>query len=65
MPRKDGNKNQKEYLKKIELTEENIQKNDKFLSENARELTPHQIKDVKEHMSSKKKFINEAEGTIQ
>ena len=65
MPRNDGNKRQKEDLKKIELTMENIQKNEKFLAENARELTPHQLKDVKEHLSSKKKFLEECEGTIK
>lgn len=65
MPRKDGNKSQKEDLKKIELTMKNIQKNEKFLAENAGELTPHQLKDVKEHLSSKKKFLEESEGTIQ
>ncbi len=65
MPRKDGNKSQKEDLKKIELTMKNIQKNEKFLEENAGELTPHQLKDVKEHLSSKKKFLEESEGTIQ
>ncbi len=65
MPRNDGNKRQKEDLKKMELTLKNIQKNEKFLAENARELTPHQLKDVKEHLSSKKKFLEENEGTIQ
>ena len=65
MPRKDGNKSQKEDLKKMELTKKNIQKNEKFLAENAGELTPHQLKDVKEHLSSKKKFLEESEGTIQ
>lgn len=65
MPRKDGNKSQKEDLKKMELTMKNIQKNEKFLEENAGELTPHQLKDVKEHLSSKKKFLEESEGTIQ
>jgi len=65
MPRKDGNKRQKEDLRKIELTLENIQKNETFLAENARELTPHQLKDVKEHLSSKKKFLEESERTIK
>lgn len=65
MPRKDGNKRQKEDLEKMEITLENIQKNEKFLAENARELTSHQIKDVKEHLSSKKKFLQENEGTIR
>jgi len=65
MPRNDGNKRQKEDLRKIEITLENIQKNETFLAENARELTPHQLKDVKEHLSSKKKFLEESEGTIK
>ena len=65
MPRNDGNKSQKEDLKKMELTLKNIQKNENFLAENARELTPHQLKDVKEHLSSKKKFLKETEGTIR
>lgn len=65
MSRNDGNKSQKEDLKKMELTLKNIQKNEKFLAENAGELTPHQLKDVKEHLSSKKKFLEENEGTIQ
>ena len=43
----------------------NIEKDEKFLAENARELTPHQVKDVKEHLSSKKKFLEETGGTIQ
>jgi hypothetical protein len=64
MPRKDGNKSQKEDLKKMELTLENIEKNEKFLAENARELTPHQLKDVKEHLSSKKKSLKETDGTF-
>jgi len=65
MPRKDGNKSQQEDLKKMELTMKNIEKDEKFLAENARELTPHQVKDVKEHLSSKKKFLEETGGTIQ
>ena len=65
MPRNDGNKSQKEDLEKIELTLKNIQKNEKFLEENAGELTPHQLKDVKEHLSSKKRFLEVTKGTIQ
>jgi hypothetical protein len=65
MPRNDGNKSQKEDLDKINLTIKNIQKNENFLAENAGELTPHQLKDVKEHLSSKKKFLKETEGTIR
>lgn len=65
MPRNDGNKAKKEDLKKMELTLRNIQENEKFLAENAGELTPHQIKDVKAHLSSKKKHLEETDGTIQ
>jgi len=65
MPRNDGNKYQQEELKKIELTMKNIQKNEEFLAENERELTPHQLKDVKEKLSSKNKFLEESEGTIR
>ncbi|AHF07130.1 hypothetical protein [Desulfitobacterium metallireducens] len=65
MPRKDGNKRQKEDLKKMELTLNNIHKNEKFLAENAGELTPHQLKDVKEHLASKKKFLEETDGTMK
>jgi hypothetical protein len=65
MPRNDGNKSQKEELKKMELTLKNIQKNEKFLAENAGELTPHQLKDVKAHLSSKKKFLEETDGTFK
>lgn len=65
MPRNNGNKERNEELKKMELTLRNIHKNEKFLAENAGELTPHQIKDVKEHLASKKKFLLEAEGTIK
>jgi len=64
MPRNDGNKSQKENIKKIELTLKNIEKSEKFLAENARELTPHQLKDVKKHLSSKKKSVEESEGTF-
>ncbi|MEA1960762.1 MAG: hypothetical protein U9N81_05690 [Bacillota bacterium] len=65
MPRYDGNKSQKEDLEKRKLTLKNIHKNEKFLAENAGELTPHQLKDVKEHLSSKRKFLEESEGTIR
>lgn len=65
MPRNDGNKAKKEELKKMELTLRNIQENEKFLAENAGELTPHQLKDVKAHLSSKKKHLEETDGTIQ
>lgn len=65
MPRKDGNKNQKEDLKKIELTLDNIVENERFLAKNAGELTPHQLKDVREHLASKKKFLMETEGTVK
>ncbi|HHY26525.1 MAG TPA: hypothetical protein GX523_07220 [Desulfitobacterium dehalogenans] len=65
MPRKDGNKQQKEELKKIELTLKNIQENEQFLAENAEELSPHQLKDVRKHLDSKKKFLKETEGTIK
>ena len=51
--------------KKIELTIKNIHENEEFLAENAGELTPHQIKDVKEHLASKKKHIEEMDGTIK
>lgn len=65
MPRNDGNKAKKEELKKMELTIRNIQENEKFLAENAEELSGHQIKDVKKHLDSKKKHLAEAEGTIK
>ncbi|MDD4346791.1 MAG: hypothetical protein PHZ11_07905 [Desulfitobacteriaceae bacterium] len=65
MPRNDGNKYKNEDLKKIELTRKNIQKNEHFLTEKAGELTPHQIKDVKAHLVSKKKHLEETEGTIK
>lgn len=65
MPRKDGNKPQNEDLKKMELTLKNIQKNEQFLAENAEELSPHQLKDVRKHLDSKKKFLTETEGTIK
>lgn len=65
MPRNDGNKKYKEELKKIELTYKNIRKNEEFLAENAEELSPHQIKDVKKHLDAKKKFLTESDGTIR
>lgn len=65
MPRKDGNKSQKQDLKKMELTLRNIVENERFLAENAGDLTPNQLKDVKGHLASKKKFLLEAEGTIE
>ncbi|AFQ43524.1 MULTISPECIES: hypothetical protein [Desulfosporosinus] len=65
MPRNDGNKYKNEELKKIELTLRNIHKNEEFLLENAEELSAHQIKDVKEHLASKKKFLEETDGTIK
>lgn len=65
MPRKDGNKNKFEDLKKLELTLRNIHKNEEFLEENAGELTPHQIKDVKAQLASKKKHLEETDGTIK
>lgn len=65
MPRHNGNKDQKEDLKKMELTLRNIRKNEEFLAENAGELTDHQQKDVEKHLASKKKFLLETEGTIQ
>jgi hypothetical protein len=65
MPRNDGNSDQKKDLDKMELTLKNIHKNEQFLAENAGELTPHQVKDVKKHLASKKKFLKETKGTIQ
>jgi len=65
MPRNDGNKDKNEVVKKLELTLRNIHKNEEFLAENAGELTPHQIKDVKAHLASKKKHLYETEGTIK
>ena len=65
MPRNDGNKNINEVLKKIELTLRNVHKNEEFLAENAGELTPHQIKDIKAHLASKKKHLEETDGTIR
>ena len=65
MPRKDGNKDTNQDLKKIELTLRNIHKNEEFLAENAGELTAHQIKDVKTHLASKKKHLEETVGTIK
>lgn len=65
MPRKDGNKDKFEDLKKLELTIRNIHKNEEFLEENAEELTPHQIKDVKAQLASKKKHLEETDGTIK
>lgn len=64
MPRKGGNKEMNEDLEKVNLTLKNIQKNEQFLAENGGELTPHQIKDVKAHLDSKKKFIEETKGTF-
>ena len=65
MPRHDGNKDKNEELKKMELTIRNIHKNEVFLAENAGELTSHQLKDVKAHLASKKKHLEETEGTIK
>lgn len=65
MPRNDGNKGKNEDLEKIELTLRNIHKNEEFLTENAGELTAHQIKDVKAQLSSKKKHLEETDGTIK
>ncbi len=65
MPRKDGNKGRKEEIRKRELTLENIHKNQEFLSENAEELSAHQIKDVKAHLASKKKGLEETDGTLR
>ncbi|MDA8226534.1 MAG: hypothetical protein M0T74_02305 [Desulfitobacterium hafniense] len=65
MGRNDGNKPQKQELKKMELTLRNIQENERFLAENAGELTSHQIKDVKEHLTTKKKHLIETEGTMK
>ena len=65
MPRNDGNKDKNEDLKKIELTLRNIHKNEEFLAENAEELSGHQIKDVKAHLASKKKYLEETDGTIR
>jgi hypothetical protein len=65
MPRNDGNKGKNEDLKKLDLTIQNIHKNETFLAENAGELTPHQIKDVKAHLASKKKHLYETDGTIK
>jgi hypothetical protein len=65
MPRKDGNKNKFEDLEKIELTLRNIHKNEEFLEENAEELSAHQIKDVKAQLASKKKHLEETDGTIK
>jgi len=65
MPRHGGNKDKNEELKKMELTLRNIHKNEEFLTENAGELTSHQIKDVKAHLASKKKHLEETDGTIQ
>lgn len=65
MPRNDGNKGKNEDLKKIELTLLNIHNNEVFLAENAGELTSHQIKDVKAHLASKKKHLEESDGTIK
>ena len=65
MPRHNGNKRRKEDLNKIELTLRNVEKAEEFLTENADELTPHQIKDVEKHLNSKKKFLKETEGTIK
>jgi len=65
VPRHDGNKDKNEELKKMELTIRNIHKNEVFLAENAGELTSHQLKDVKAHLASKKKHLEETEGTIK
>ncbi len=65
MPRHDGNKAKKEDLKKMELTLRNIHESEKFLAENAEELTAHQLKDVSAHLAAKKKHLLETEGTIQ
>lgn len=65
LPRRDGNKDTKEELKKMELTLRNIHQNESFLAENAEELSGHQIKDIKEHLTSKKKHLVETEGTIK
>ncbi len=65
MPRNDGNKDKKEELKKIELTLRNIHKSEEFLLENSEELSGHQIKDVKAHLASKKKHLEETDGTIK
>lgn len=65
MPRHNGNKQKNDELKKMELTLRNIQEGEKFLAENAEELSAHQIKDVSARLASKKKHLLETEGTIK
>jgi hypothetical protein len=65
MPRNDGNKTKNEELEKMELTLKNIKKNEDLLAESADELTPHQLKDIRAHLVSKKKFLKEMDGTIK
>lgn len=43
---------------------ENMSRNEEFLVENAEELTPHQIKDVKAHLATKKEHLEEPNSTI-
>lgn len=65
MPRRNGNKEKQDDLKKIELTLGNIHQHEDFLAENAEELTAHQVKDIKKHLAAKKKFLTEVDGTIK
>ena len=51
--------------KNIPRNEGNLDKNEDFLAENAGELTPHQIKDVKAHLTSKKKHLEETDDTLK
>lgn len=65
MPRKDGNKESKELLKKIELTKKNIKGKQELIQEFSKELTVEEQNRATSKLSNKERALNHMKGSFK
>lgn len=65
MSRNDNNKERRQEIKKMARTMENYAKNEALLEESADELTPTQLKEIRNGQNKKMRYLKETKNTIK
>lgn len=65
MSRHNGNKGRRTEIRKMSRTMENYTENARFLEENAGELTPDQLRELRHTQMKKLKYLKVIKGTIK
>lgn len=65
MPRKDGNKESKDLLKKIELTKKNIKNKQELMEEFSQNLTVEEQNRATSKLNNKERALNHMKGSFK